>query len=168
MFENSLAIAAALFLARFVAVEASYQAAKRTEAGFRYPVGIGMRIAFRVGGPLLMFAGYKIAGQASTRIDWFLAAAVALMGLGCILGEPGEIATSQTGLIQRTYLGLKRRRVAWAGAAARYVPEQRQVFVIGEDGTAITHSQYHVGQQQLIRQLEKHGVFVQGLKNPFR
>lgn len=164
MLENSLAIAAALFLARFVAVEASYQAAKRTESGFRYPVGIGMRIAFRVGGPLMMFAGYKIAGQASAGIDFFLASVVALIGLGCVLGEPGEIATSEGGLHQKRFLGIKKQRIPWTGAAARYVPEQRQVFVIGEDGTTITHSQYHVGQQQLIRQLEKHGVFVQGVR----
>ena len=108
MFENSLAIAAALFLVRFVAVEASYQVAKRTAAGFRYPVGIGMRIAFRVGGPLMMFAGYKVASQASTGIDWFLASVGALIGLGCILGEPGEIASSQTGLKQKKFLGLRR------------------------------------------------------------
>ena len=164
MFEDSLAIAAALFLARFVAVEASYQTAKKAGAGFRYPVGIGMRVAFRVGGPVILFAAYKVAAQASTRIDWFLVLMGALMGLGCILGEPGEIATSQTGLIQKRFLGLKKQLIPWAGAAARYVPEQRQVFVIGEDGTAITHSQYHVGQHQLIRQLEKHGVFVQGQK----
>ena len=44
MFEDSFVIASALLLARFVAVEASYQTARRTGKGFRFPVGIGMRI----------------------------------------------------------------------------------------------------------------------------
>ena len=116
-----------------------------------------------MGGPVLVFAGYKVSAQAVTPIDWFLVGACVLMGAGCILCEPCEIASRPQGLRERRFPGIKKKLVPWAGASARYISGQHEVLIIGEDGTAITHSQYHVGQQQLIHQLEEHRVFVQGM-----
>lgn len=159
---DALLFAVVLLLVRFIAVEASYQRAKRSPAGARYPVGVGLRILFRAGGPFLILVGFKMAEQASTTFDWVAAAAVALLGLCSILGEPGEIVTGPAGVVQKSLLGLRARRISWEGAAARHVPTLREVLIIGQDGTAITHSQYHVGQGQLIEELERHGVSVQG------
>jgi len=157
---DSLLIAAALFLVRFVAVEASYQRARRTRSGFRYPVGAGLRVTFRVGGPLLIFVGYKMSQTSVTKFDWAAAVAVAVMGLGCILGEPGEIETSPSGITLKRFLGIEVRSIPWEGAAARQVASLREVLLVGRDGAAITHSQYHVGQEQFIRELERHGIVV--------
>ncbi len=158
---DSLLLAAVLFLVRFIAVEASYQRAKRTHSGFRYPVGVGLRVLFRVGGPLLIFVGYKMSEISVTKFDWVAAVAVALLGLGCIFGEPGEIETSPSGITLKRFIGIERRSIPWEGAAARHVVSLREVLIIGRDGAAITHSQYHVGQEQLVRELERHGVVVQ-------
>jgi hypothetical protein len=54
--------------------------------------------------------------------------------------------------------------VPWERAAARYTAGLREVLVIGENGTSITHSQCHVGQEQLLLELKPHQVFLQGVK----
>lgn len=161
MIGQSLVIAFALFLVRFIAEEAAFQRARRTAAGARFPVGIGLRILFRPGGPFLILVGYKMTQQASNNFDWVMAFLVALMGLGCILGEPGEIEATPNALIQRSLLGLKKRIIPWEGAAASYPVALRQVLVVGANGTNITHSQYHVGQSEFLYQLQRHKVYIQ-------
>ena len=83
------------------------------------------------------------------------------MGIGCLLGEPGEIVASPNGLIQKSLLGLNKRAIPWSGAAASNPRGLRQVLVVGDDGTSITHSQYHVGQAEFLRELEDHRVHLQ-------
>ena len=156
--ETSLIIAFSLFLVRFIAEEAVLQRGKQTLSGFQFPVGIGLRILFRAGGPLMIFVGYKMLEQARNSFDQVMAVVVALGGLGCILGEPGEIVVTRDGVVQRSLLGLKRRLISWDGAAVSYIPQLRDVLIIGRDGTSITHSKYHVGQQQLLHELERRGV----------
>jgi hypothetical protein len=165
MFSNSLIIAFALFMVRFIALEATYQKAKRTSTGFRFPVGIGLRVMFRVGGPFLIYASYKASEQIATNAGRIVSVIVALMGLGCILAEPAEIITSAAGLKQKFYLGLKSRFIPWERAAARYVPGLQEVLVIGKNGVSITHSQYHVGQQQFLHELQRRQVFLQGVRS---
>jgi len=124
-------------------------------------VGIGLRILFRLGGPFLIFVGYKMTQQASDHFDWVVAVLVAVMGLGCILGEPGEIAVTPSALVQKSLLGMKKKMIRWEGAAASYPAALRQVLVVGADGTNITHSQHHVGQSEFLYQLLQHNVHVQ-------
>jgi hypothetical protein len=70
--------------------------------------------------------------QNNLKCNCFIVPIQAVEDLACILSEPGEIVT--------TALGLRSRSITWEGAAARYVPALREVLVIGQDGTAITHS----------------------------
>lgn len=161
MLGASLIIGFALFLVRFIALEATFQRAKRTGSQVRFPVGIGLRALFRLGGPFLLFVSYKMAEEASSRFDYVTAVLVAAMGLGCILAEPGEIIATPEGLIQNSFLGLRRRAVRWQGAAASHPRGLREVLVVGGDGTTITHSQYHVGQGEFLHELEQHRVHLQ-------
>ena len=161
MLGASLIVGFALFLVRFIALEAVFQRAKRTPFAVRFPVGIGLRVLFRLGGPFLLFVGYKMAGQAASRFDYVTAVLVAAMGLACLLAEPGEIVAKSDGLVQTSLLGLKRRAVRWQGAAASHPRGLREVLVVGDDGTAITHTQYHVGQGEFMRELEQHRVHLQ-------
>ena len=162
MLSESLLLGFALFLVRFIADEASFQRAKRSGSGFRFPVGIGLRITFRLGGPFLILAGYMMRRQSSTTFSAIVAVASALMGLACLLGEPGEILTSPLGVKQKVYLGLRSRLIPWDQAAARYVPGLREVVVVGRNGISITHSKYHVGQEQFLQELKRYRVFFQG------
>jgi hypothetical protein len=159
----ALPIAAAIFLVRFIAAEAVYQRAQQRGAGLRFPAGLGLRLIFRLGGPFMLYAAYQVFSGATTNFDRGLPISIAVMGLGCLLAEPGPISTKATGLVQTSLLGLRRKRIDWGGAAARYVPGLREVLVIGTDGTTITHSQYHVGQMQFITQLKRHGIYLQGV-----
>jgi len=161
MLGNALIIGFALFVVRFVALEAVFQRAKRTASSIRFPVGIGLRILFRLGGPFLILVGYKMMQQAANRFDQVTAVLVAAMGIGCLLGEPGEIIATPAGLIQRSFFGLKKRTIPWGGAAASHPRGLRQVLVVGDDGTTITHSQYHVGQSEFLNELEQHQVLLQ-------
>ena len=158
---NALVLGFALFLVRFIASEAVFQRAKHAGAAVYFPVGIGLRILFRLGGPFLIFVAYKMTEQAASQFDWAMTLLVALMGIGCVLSEPGEIVATQGGLIQKSFLGLRKRMIPWKDAAASHPPGLREVLVVGSDGTSITHSQYHVGQSEFLCQLEEHRVFLQ-------
>ena len=158
---RALPLACALFLVRFIAAEGIYQRAVRTRCGLQFPVGIGLRLTLRVGGPFLLFVSYKMTQQVNSTFDWVSAFLVALMGMACIVAEPGQITVSPSGLSQTSMLGLLKRTITWDGASARSPNGLRQVLVIGSDGRTITHSQYHVGQGEFIAQLKRHGVYVQ-------
>jgi len=162
MSDTAIAIFVSLLMVRFIAMEAIYQRARRTGSGLRFPVGIGLRILLRVGGPIGIYTGYKMLGESATGFDTVVAIAVALLGSSCILVEPGEITTGPEGIKQKKCLGLQTRFVPWERAAARYVSGLREVLVIGRNGTFITHSQYHVGQEQFLHELTRHAVFLQG------
>jgi hypothetical protein len=163
MFETSFEIIASLLMVRFIAMEAIYQRAKRAKSGLRFPVGIGLRIMLRVGGPFLVFVAYKTMEEGVPRVGVIIPIAIALLGAACVLGEPGEIATGPEGIKQKKFLGLQTRLIPWERAAARYVPGLQEVLVIGKNGIAVTHSQYHVGKQQFILELQRHKVFLQGM-----
>lgn len=159
---KTLPIACALLLVRFVAGEAIYQRAQRTANGLRFPAGLGLRLIFRLGGPFMLFVAYKMMSQAKSTFDWGASIVVAILALGCLLGEPGLITVTSTGIVQSNALRLRTRQIGWTGAAARHIPALREVLVIGSDGTSITHSQHHVGQSEFIHEIQRHGVHVQG------
>ena|SRR5438105_13008587 len=102
MLGNALMIGFALFLVRFVALEAVFQRARRRGSSVHFPVGIGLRIICRQGGPFLILVGYKMAQQASSRFDQATAILVPPMGVACLLTEPGEIITTTDGLVQKS------------------------------------------------------------------
>jgi hypothetical protein len=160
-FVRALPIACAFLLIRFVTLEARYRTAKRVSNGTVFPVGIGLRIVFRCGGPFLIFVAYKMTHEAANAFDWAMALLVAGLGFASFLLEPGEIRIGNAGLTQRSILGLKTRVVSWSGSVASVPRGGRDVLVIGTDGTTITHSQYHVAQSQFVHELKTHGVFLQ-------
>ena len=157
---SSIVIVFSLLVGRFIAAEASYQWAKRTRSGLRYPVGVGLRVLLRAGGPMMIFAGYKVSEHAVTAFSWLLVVFCVFLGVGSVLGEPGEISTTSEGIAQKTCLGYRTKKIPWKGLAAQHDSVLREVLVIGHDGTSITHSQHHVGVEQLLRELRKHGAFV--------
>ena len=161
MIGNALVIGFALFLVRFIATESRFQRARRTPTSVRFPVGLGLRLICRLGGPFLILVGYKMLERADNRFDQGSALLVAAIGMGCLVGEPGEIIVSEDELNQRSLLGLKRRTIRWGTAVARHTQALREVLVIGRDGTTITHSQYHVGQSDFLHELKRHQVQVQ-------
>ncbi len=160
-FVDAIPIACAAFLFRFVASEAAYQRAQRTRTGLRFPVGLGLRITFRVGGPLLLFVGYKMTAQAGNAFDWVAASAVALMGAACLLSEPGQIFATPAGLVQKSVLGLVSRQIGWDGAAASWPSKSQEVLVVGKNGVTIKHTQYHVGQAEFVHELRRRHVYLQ-------
>jgi hypothetical protein len=163
MSDTFLEIFLSLLMVRFVAWEAIYQNAKWNKSGLHFPVGIVLRIMLRFGGPFLVFVAYKVLKEGITIFSTIIAIAIALMGLGCILGEPGEIVTCPEGIKQKKYLGLRTKLIPWERAAARYTQGLNEVLVVGRDGASMTHTQYHVGQQRFISELQRHKVFLQGL-----
>jgi hypothetical protein len=58
-------------------------------------------------------------------------------------------------------ISLQRKRIEWLGAEARNYAGLREVLVIGSEGTSTCHSQYHVGRDQFLVVLKKHGLKVQ-------
>ena len=157
-----LPVACALLLVRFIAAEAVRQRALPTKDGLRFPPSIGVRVTLRVGGPLALYTAYKMCQLASSTFDCIAALAVALLGCGCVFGEPGQITVSQRGIVQSSVLGLVRKEIEWHNAAASASPGLGEVRVVGDDSLTITHSKYHAGQGEFISQLLQHGVSVQG------
>lgn len=109
---------------------------------------------------MLLYAAYKTLQQATKTSDLVLAPFVAACAVGCLLGEPGPIAATSTCIVQRTLLGLRKKRISWTGPAVRYAPSLREELVIGNDGTSISHTQYHVGQAEFIQEVKRHGEYV--------
>ncbi len=70
-----------LFMVRFVAMEASYQRAKWTKSGLRFPVGIVLRVMLRVGGPFAVFSAYKMLEGGTTRSGVVVALLVVFIGI---------------------------------------------------------------------------------------
>lgn len=159
--KTAIPILVALLLVRFVANEARFQRARQKGDILRFPPGIGLRITLGAGGPFLLYVTYQVALLAQQTGEWWLPILSGLIALGAVVFMPSEIQVTQQGVEERGLLGLRKKRVPWEGAAASHVPGLRQVLVIGKDGTTITHSQYHVGQDEFVTQLHRHNVAVQ-------
>lgn len=143
-----------------LAVEAQYQRAKRTGDALRFPPGIGSRLLFGAGLPFMLYATYELVLVAERTSEWWLPA-IALGGaVGLAVAVPSEIQIRKTGVEEVRLWGLRRKRVPWDGAAANCMRVSRNVLVVGANGTEITHTRYHVGQDQFIFELKRHGVTV--------
>lgn len=152
-------------MVRFMAMEASYQRAKWTKSGLRFPVGIFLRVMLRVGGPFALFLAYKILEEDITKFGIFAAIAIAFIGIAGTLAEPGEIATGPEGITQKRFWGLQTKLIPWNLAAASCVRGSEgihEILVVGRNGLSITHSQYHVGQERFLIELQRRKVFIQG------
>jgi hypothetical protein len=159
--ENSFSILVAILLVRFVALEATYQRAIRLGLAWRFPVGMTLRIILGVGLPLCLYVCYETYLLANQTGEWWLLPICLSFATLFVFCDPGDIRTSARGIELVRWLGLKRTSIPWEGAAARYTPLLREVLVVGADGATITHSQYHVGQDQFLFELRRHGVYVQ-------
>jgi hypothetical protein len=165
MSDTSLEIFISLLMVRFVASEAVYRKAKWTKTGLHFPVGIVLRTMFRFGGPFLVFVAYKVMEEDVTRAGKVFPIIIALMGVGCILVEPGEIIACPEGIKYKKYLGLQTKLIPWERAAARCVRSSegiQEILLIGRNGVSFSHSQYHVGQERFLMELQRRNVFIQG------
>jgi|WetSurMetagenome_2_1015567.scaffolds.fasta_scaffold116848_2 hypothetical protein len=162
MYDSAFTVFISLLMVHFVGMEAVYQRAKWTGSGLRYPVGIALRATLRVGGPLIIYASYKILQEGTTRLGMVITVLIGCLGIACILGEPGEITTSLDGIKCRKYFGLQKKFIPWGSVVASYLPAIREVLVIGKNGVHFAHTQYHVGQDEFVRELRRHGVFFHG------
>lgn len=159
--ERSLSLLAAVLLVRFVALEALYQRARRVGDELRFPAGATLRIILGIGVPLCLYGAYEASLIARETGEWWLPAICLTFVVLAIIGDPGEIRARPNGIELVRLLGLRRKHVRWEGAAARHTPGLREVLVVGGDGISITHTQYHVGQDQFLFELNRHGVTVQ-------
>jgi hypothetical protein len=160
--ETAVTIAVAILLTQFVATEASYQRAKRKGEDVRFPVGIGLRLVLRAGGPFAIYIGYKMLEQASSTFDQALGVVFMLFApVFIVFVDPGEIRATHKGLLKRRLLGLRNTLIPWDVAYARHTPALNEVLVVSRNGHAtITHSQYHVGQEEFLEVLAQHGVAI--------
>jgi hypothetical protein len=158
MYDTAFTVGIALFMLRYVGMEAVYQRAKWTGSGLRFPTAITLRVLFRVGAPLLLYASFRVFEES----EIFVAATGGILGLACLLWEPGEISTDGEGVKYKRYFGLQKRFIPWGSVVASYLPAVREVLVIGKNGVHFTHTQYHVGQDEFVRELRRHGVFFHG------
>src|SRR5688572_25286829 len=154
-----------VLVTRFVRFEAQYQRVKRQGDVTYFPTGIGFRLLFRLGSTLMVFAGYMVSREAQGTANLAIAGIGVCLGIGCALVEPGEIVVTPEALVQTFWFGLKKVRLPWENAAARYTRDLREVRVVNRRQTAITivHTEYHVGQVQFLTQLKHHEVFTQGI-----
>jgi hypothetical protein len=150
---------------RMVIAEASYQRAKRTKESIRFPPSIPIRLAVRIGIPFLLYAFLKAQdepGPMFTRIVFWVCSIAAVAAF--FFAEPPEIRIDRSGITQAGFLGLRKRQLAWEGLAVSYIPQLQQITLIGNDGATITHTQYHVGQSELVHELRFRKVFFHGDK----
>jgi hypothetical protein len=143
-----------------LANEAQYQRAKRTGNVLRFPPGIGSRLLFGLGLPFMLYASYELVLIAERTSEWWLPAITLAGAVGLVVAVPPEIRIRKAGIEEIRLWGLRQKRVPWDGAAANYMRVSRKVLVVGANGTEITHTRYHVGQDQFVCELKCHGVTV--------
>lgn len=159
--EQALPLLAAVLLVRFVALEATYQKARRVGAELRFPAGRILRVLLGVGLPLCFYGAYEATILARQTGEWWLPVICLAFVALAIAGDPGEIRVRPDGIISLRVFGLLRKHMGWSGVSARYTPELREVLVIGNDAATITHSRYHVGQSEFLFELKRYGVQLQ-------
>lgn len=162
MYDTAITVVVSLFMVRFVGEEAIYQRAKWTGSGLRFPIGLLLRIIMRAGCPFMIYVCHKIVEEGVSIAGLIVIALIAFMSLGYIFLEPGEISTDGEGVKYKRYFGLQKRFIPWGSVVASYLPAIREVLVIGKNGVHFTHTQYHVGQDEFVRELRRHGVFFHG------
>jgi hypothetical protein len=102
--------------------------------------------------------GYRQSGGVG------LSLTIGAFGLCIFFSGPREIKISQAGVTQKSYFGFRVTRIPWEGMAASHLPEIQELLVVGRDGTTITHTQYHVAQNEFANELRFRGVFFHGDK----
>ena len=120
-----------------------------------FPARRRVRLAARIGGPLMLLASYV-----GIQLQVTLLADILIAGIGIViqLAEPGEIWLDDRGAHQIAALGWPRRRFDWHGARARYTSGHISVVVGNEKGPVITHTRYHERQLEFVRELLVHQV----------
>jgi hypothetical protein len=152
-------------LFRMVMAEASYQRAKRTKESVRFPPSVPIRLLFRLGIPFFLYALFKAQGESNTTFNYTVYAISTVAAVAAFFFlEPPEIRIDRSGITQSGLFGLRKRSLAWDGLAASYTPQLQEVILIGNDGATITHTQYHVGQSELVHELRSRKVFFHGDK----
>lgn len=152
---------AAILLFRFVTAEAEYQRARRSGATWYFPPGVGLRVSLGLGIPFGIYTTYRIVLDVRDSGDLLLPIATGILTIGAALFHPTSIRTDGEGVSEVRFLGIHRKVIPWEGTTASWVPNLREVLVIGSHGTVITHGPYHVGQREFVNQLRNHDVFVQ-------
>jgi len=158
MMEQSLPLLAAVLLIRFVASEALYQKARQVGEEMRFPAGVILRGTLGFGLPMGIYGVYKASANVRESGEWWLAVIFVVLVMLGVFSDPGEIRLTANGIRLLRLLGLRRKYIPWEGATASYDPGRREVLVVGPDGRSIMHSQYHVGQDQFLHELKRHGV----------
>lgn len=108
----------------------------------------------------MLYASYELVLVAARTSEWWWPAITLAGAVGLVVAAPSEIQIRKAGLEEIRLWGLRQKRVPWDGAAANYMRASRKVLVVGANGTEITHTRYHVGQDQFIFELKRRGVTV--------
>lgn len=151
-----------VLLLHLVASEASWQAAKRTVRGARYPGGLILRVAARLGPLFILYVLYFVAVPPINDYETQLRIVCTPLIMLIALIEPREIRTNRDGATQLGFFGIGRKFLRWEGAAASYIPALGEVRLIGSNGTTIVHTRYHVDQSAFLSELRSHKVYFHG------
>src|SRR4051812_49203418 len=111
-----------MLLVRLAASEAQYQRAKRVGEIFRFPPGIGFRLIWGLGSPFLVYVTYRLWLESWQTGEWWFPVLSGLWALGTLLFRPPDIEVRPDGVYELRFLGLRKKRILWQGAAARFVP----------------------------------------------
>lgn len=161
MMDYLLAISILAFLIR-VSVSGSGRGRAQCSGGRLYfPPGRGIRIHLGLNGMGALYIAYRLLVDPETSGEWHLPALSLGFAVWMVFIRPAELSTDESGIRSSYLFGLKRKRIRWRGASARFSPSLGEILVVGADGTTITHTEHHVGRTEFLYQLEKHGVWVQ-------
>lgn len=161
-FESALPTLAAMLMVRLVMHEAQFQRAKKRADELRFPAGAVLRLVLGLGLPMFLYLTYEMVLIAQRTGEWWLPAMSGLLSLGTVLFLPSEIRIREDGIQESRLLGIYKKLILWEGAAVSYIPELREVLIVSKDGSTITHTQYHVGQDEFVYLLRKRKLFFHG------
>jgi hypothetical protein len=153
---SSLLIVITLAAVHFALREASFERAAHKGEKLYFPPIFTLRACFWFGTPLFLYSAVKTFSQIRVGTHWIVP--VISVGLAALsfFSVPGTIILDDSGIRYTRYLGLVSRRIQWADIRSVVLAGVRQETVVfGNDGTAITHTQFNVDPSRFVDEVTR-------------
>lgn len=140
-----LTVGAAIFAVRFVASEALFERSTAKKGKIVFSPVFGVRWLLGIAIPGGLFVASRIVETEGLSQNWFIVSFCVALSISAFVLMPGTLTITAAAVTEKKWFGLRQTSIPWANV--EYVfkdPAERSITVAGNDGTTITHTQYHV------------------------
>jgi hypothetical protein len=143
-----------IFVLRWVALEATFQNAKKKGVQHVFPAALSLRLLIVVAIPLFLYGSVQSLRSAD---DWWVSIILLGFGVGAILFFPATIKVDSENIIKEPYIGFIVASIKWEDVDYS-IPdhESNSIRVVSKSGKTIEHSKFHVDRDLFLQQVKMH------------